>query len=51
MAKKKDDKPEPRTCGSCNGSGQLSQQMTKPDGSKFIHYRTCPTCGGSGKVW
>lgn len=52
MAKKKDDdKPQPKTCSSCNGRGVLTQRMTRPDGSTFVNERKCSTCGGKGKVW
>ena len=35
----------PKTCGSCNGAGQVRVQQ-----GFFSISRTCPTCSGTGKV-
>ncbi|MEM9806777.1 MAG: molecular chaperone DnaJ [Cyanobacteria bacterium P01_D01_bin.56] len=39
----------PRTCSTCNGSGQVRRATRTPFGS-FTQVSACPTCNGTGEV-
>jgi molecular chaperone DnaJ len=39
----------PKTCGTCNGQGQVRRATRTPFGS-FTQVAACPTCDGSGQV-
>jgi len=39
----------PRTCSTCNGSGQVRRATRTPFGS-FTQVSVCPTCNGEGQV-
>ncbi|HEX6593103.1 MAG TPA: molecular chaperone DnaJ [Bacillota bacterium] len=39
----------PKTCSSCNGSGQLNEEQNTPFG-RVVNRRVCHHCKGSGKV-
>ncbi len=38
-----------KTCGNCNGSGQINQAVETPFG-RMVNRRTCSTCSGTGKI-
>lgn len=38
-----------KTCGTCNGAGQVRRATRTPFGS-FAQVSTCPTCNGTGEV-
>jgi molecular chaperone DnaJ len=40
---------KPRTCGTCNGAGQVRRAARTPFGS-FTQVSACPTCNGTGQV-
>ncbi len=40
---------QPKTCPTCNGSGQVRVQRQTPLGS-FVTTSTCDKCGGKGKI-
>lgn len=40
---------QPRTCPTCNGSGQVRRATRTPFGS-FTQVSVCPTCNGNGQV-
>ncbi|MCT7982093.1 molecular chaperone DnaJ [Laspinema sp. A4] len=39
----------PRTCGTCNGAGQVRRATRTPFGS-FTQVSVCPTCNGTGET-
>lgn len=39
----------PKTCGSCNGAGQINQTVETPFG-RMVNRKTCNTCRGTGKI-
>lgn len=39
----------PKTCGTCNGTGEVRQQMRTPFGS-MMNVGECPTCHGAGTI-
>ncbi len=40
---------EPKTCGTCNGAGQV-QQVSRSFFGQMVNVTTCPTCQGEGTV-
>lgn len=40
---------QPKTCGTCGGSGEVSQTQNTAFG-RFVNVRACDTCRGEGKI-